>query len=155
MAARLRRSDYLSWTVRSAGLELRFRLLGVLFRDLLENGLGGGVDEVLRLLQPEARERADLLDHLDLLVASRGENDVELVLLFGLRLATAAPPAVGAAATAAGAAAVTPKRSSNSFRSSESSRTVMFAISSRMLCLLAIAFLSLSIGVEPFDLCGC
>ena len=50
--------------------------------DLLEDRLGGRVDEVLGLLEAEARERTDLLDDLDLLVAGAGEDDVELVLLF-------------------------------------------------------------------------
>ena len=62
-------------------LELRFGLLGVFLADLLEDRLGGGVDHVLGLLQPEAGEGADLLDHLDLLVAGGDEDDIELVLL--------------------------------------------------------------------------
>src|SRR6478672_6327089 len=61
-------------------------LLGLLrgsLVDLLENGLGGAVHEVLGLLQAEGGQRADLLDDLDLLVASSLEDDVELVLLLG------------------------------------------------------------------------
>ena len=42
-----------------AGLfELRLRLLGVFLGDLLEDGLGGAVDEVLGLLEAEARRRS-------------------------------------------------------------------------------------------------
>src|SRR6478735_6843254 len=67
----------------AGALEGRLRLLGVLLGRLLEHRLRGVVDELLGLLQPEARERPDLLDDLDLLVAGRGEDDVELVLLLG------------------------------------------------------------------------
>src|SRR5262249_37869684 len=66
---------------RADGLELLLRLVGLLLGDLLEDGLRGAVDQVLRLLEPEARERADLLDDLDLLVSGRGEDHVELGLL--------------------------------------------------------------------------
>jgi hypothetical protein len=59
-------------------------LLRALLVDPLKQGLGRAVDEVLGLLEPEAREGADLLDDLDLLVASGLEDDVELVLLLGL-----------------------------------------------------------------------
>src|ERR1700728_1543977 len=52
--------------------------------DLLQDGLGGTVDQVLGLLQAEAGQGAHLLDDLDLLVASGLEDDVELVLLLGL-----------------------------------------------------------------------
>src|SRR5262249_25593616 len=58
-------------------------LVGVLLGDVLEDGLRGRLDELLRLLEPEAREAADLLDDLDLFVPGRGEDDVELVLLLG------------------------------------------------------------------------
>ena len=75
---------------RASGLELGLGLLGVLLRHLLEHRLRCRVDEVLRLFQAKARERTDLLDDLDLLVASGGEDDVELVLLLGGSLAAAA-----------------------------------------------------------------
>src|SRR5436190_2272211 len=65
-----------------AGLfELGLGLLGVFLRGMLEHRLRGAVHEVLGLLEAEAGEGAHLLDHLDLLVAGRGEDDVELVLL--------------------------------------------------------------------------
>src|SRR3954454_7127586 len=66
---------------RARAFQLGLRLLGVFLRDLFEHRLRRAVDEVLGLLQPEARERADLLDDLDLLVAGGGEDDVELILL--------------------------------------------------------------------------
>ena len=52
-------------------------------------------DQVLGLLEAEARELADDLDHLDLLVAHGRQDHVELgLLLFGGRRAAAArrPP---------------------------------------------------------------
>src|SRR6266851_3427948 len=50
-------------------LELRLGLLGILLGDLLQDGLGGAVDQVLGLLQAEVGQGAHLLDDLDLLVA--------------------------------------------------------------------------------------
>src|SRR5690606_16323716 len=68
-------------------------LLGLLRRslvDLLKDGLGCTVNEVLGLLQAEGGQRTDLLDDLDLLLAGGGQNDVELVLLLlGSSVATA------------------------------------------------------------------
>ena len=57
-------------------------LCGVL-GNLLEDGLRSALDEILGFLQAEAgNDLTDDLDDLDLLVASRLEDDVELVLLF-------------------------------------------------------------------------
>src|ERR687893_85573 len=67
----------------AGGLEGGLGLLGSVLGDLLEDGLRGAVDEVLGLLEAQAREAADLLDDLDLLVAGGLEDDVELVLLDG------------------------------------------------------------------------
>src|SRR5690606_37443564 len=53
-------------------------VLGHAFLD----GLRRAFDEVLGFLEAEARDRADLLDDLDLLVAGCRENDGELRLLF-------------------------------------------------------------------------
>ena len=47
--------------------------------------LGSGLDQVLGFLQPEASERPDFLNDLDLLVAGRREHDREFGLLFGRR----------------------------------------------------------------------
>src|SRR6478752_4694254 len=68
----------------AGALELLLGLLGRSLVDVLEDGLRGAVDEVLGLLEAEARERADLLDDLDLLLARGDQNDVELALLLGL-----------------------------------------------------------------------
>src|SRR6187200_2011788 len=70
--------------------QLRLRLLGVLLGDPLEHRLRCPVDEVLGLLEAEAREGADLLDDVDLLLAGGDEDHVELVLLLGTRGGTAA-----------------------------------------------------------------
>src|ERR687896_121784 len=44
----------------AGAFELGLGLLGVLLRDLLEDGLGRRLDQVLGLLQPEAGEGPDL-----------------------------------------------------------------------------------------------
>src|SRR2546430_14638033 len=65
----------------AGAFELLLGLVGVFLGHLLEDRLRGGLDELLRLLEPEAREGPDLLDDLDLLAPGLGEDDVELVLL--------------------------------------------------------------------------
>src|SRR3954451_12385298 len=62
-------------------LELRLGLLGRVLVRALEHRLRGAVDQRLGLAEAERRERADLLDDLDLLVADGLEDDVEGVLL--------------------------------------------------------------------------
>src|SRR5205807_8193219 len=64
----------------AGALELGPGLLGILLGRLLQHGVRGAVDEILGLLEAEAREGPDFLDDLDLLVAGSQENDVELVL---------------------------------------------------------------------------
>src|SRR4051812_49822147 len=58
-------------------LELALELVGLLALDALLHGLRRLVDERLRLLEAQAGGRADDLDHLDLLVAGAGEDDVD------------------------------------------------------------------------------
>src|SRR5579883_2147435 len=69
---------------RGAGV---FKLLLDLFCFFLVNPLfnrlGGRLDKILGLLEPEARNRADFLDHIDLLVADGGQNNVEFGLFGG------------------------------------------------------------------------
>src|SRR4051794_36882240 len=79
----------------SSFLEVGLELVGLLALDALLDGARGLVDEGLGFLQAEAGRRADDLDDLDLLVARRGEDDVERRLLLGL----------GAVAVSAGSAA--------------------------------------------------
>src|SRR4051794_32929261 len=64
-------------------LELALDAVGLFLAHALLAGLGSPVDEVLGLLEAEAGDGADDLDHLDLLAACRGEDDVERRLLLG------------------------------------------------------------------------
>ena len=66
-------------------LEGRLDLLGLVLADALLDGLRRTLDEVLGLFEAEARDGADFLDDLDLLVADAGEDDRELGLLLGGR----------------------------------------------------------------------
>src|SRR6476659_2790159 len=71
---------------RCAGfLELRLDLVCLVLGNALLDRVGRAVDEVLGLLQAEARDRADDLDHLDLLFAGARQDDVERRLLLGRR----------------------------------------------------------------------
>src|SRR5918997_2409851 len=56
----------------------------VLAHPLLDR-LRGALHQVLGLLEAEARDCPDLLDHVDLLVAGLGQDDGELRLLLGGR----------------------------------------------------------------------
>ena len=62
----------------AGGLEGSLGLLGDVLLDLLENRLRGALDEILGLLQAEAGQSAHLLDDGDLLVATGGEDDIDL-----------------------------------------------------------------------------
>src|SRR4051812_5866291 len=68
----------------AGALEGLLGLLGSVLGDALENRLRRGLDQVLGLLQAEGGQGAHLLDHVDLLLARRLQDDVELVLLGGL-----------------------------------------------------------------------
>src|SRR4051794_9775896 len=65
----------------AGALEGSLGLLRGVLGDLLQDGLGRVVDQVLGLLEAERGQAAHLLDDLDLLVAGSLEDDVELVLL--------------------------------------------------------------------------
>ncbi len=78
-----RSENYLRVTVAPAPSRAALAFSAASLVDLLQDRLGRAVDEVLGLLQAEAGQRAHLLDDLDLLVAGRLEDDVELVLLLG------------------------------------------------------------------------
>src|SRR5919198_2228352 len=69
--------------------ELGLDLVGLFLRRALLDGVRRAVDEVLGLLQTEAGDRTDDLDHLDLLVARVREHDVEGSLLLRCRAVTA------------------------------------------------------------------
>src|SRR5689334_12897247 len=62
-------------------LELLLQLLRLVLVHAFLDRLARALDEILGLLEAEARDRADLLDHVDLLVARAGEDDGKLSLL--------------------------------------------------------------------------
>src|SRR5690606_8574227 len=66
---------------RASGLELRLDLLSLFLRHAFLDDFVAGLDEILGLLQTEVRDGADFLDDVDLLVASRLQDDGELGLL--------------------------------------------------------------------------
>src|SRR5665213_1375704 len=66
---------------RAGGLELGLDLFGFLLGDVFLDVLRGAFDQVLGFLQAEVgTDRADFLDHVDLLVATGGEDNRELGL---------------------------------------------------------------------------
>src|SRR5712691_6957178 len=83
-------ASLLELDARPGFLELALDRVGLFLVHALLDRLGSRVDEVLGLLEAEARDRADDLDHLDLLLARPGEDDVERRLLLGSSLAAAA-----------------------------------------------------------------
>ena len=100
--------------------KLLLELGGFVLRTPSLTTLPPAFDEVLGFLEAKARDGADFLDDVDLLVATRLQDDGELGLLFD----GAAAAAAGAAATATAAAAETPHFSSSALASSAASRTV-------------------------------
>src|SRR5258706_532463 len=65
----------------SSRLELLLELFGVVLRNAFVDGFAAGLDAVLGFLEAEARDRAHVADDVDLLVATRLEDDGELGLL--------------------------------------------------------------------------
>src|SRR5579871_6605031 len=82
-------TQLLQFDARAGLFELRLDRVGLVLGDALLDRLRSRVDEILRFLQPEARDGADDLDHLDLLAAGLGEDNVERRLLLGRVAATA------------------------------------------------------------------
>src|SRR5262249_10688942 len=74
-----------------AGLfELGLDLLGLILWDTFFQRLGCALNEVLRFLEAETGDHANLFDHVDLLLAEGGEHDGKLgFLLDGCRRARA------------------------------------------------------------------
>src|SRR6185503_19616510 len=66
-------------------LDLLLDLLGLVLVDAFLDRLGRALDQRLRLAEAKPGDRADFLDHVDLLAAVAGQDDVELGLLFGGR----------------------------------------------------------------------
>jgi hypothetical protein len=119
---------------RRAGLgELLPDALGLVLRDAFLDRLRRAVNEVLGLLQAEARDLADDLDDVDLVRACRGEDDVE----FGLLL-------LSRGRRGRRAAADTPNVSSIALTSCDASSSVKPLIWSIIPLMSAIAVSSLS-----------
>src|SRR3954467_2214977 len=76
---------------RAGFLEALLELLGFGLVDAFLDGLGSALDQGLGFAEAELGDRADFLDHVDLLAAVAGEDDVELGLLFGSRSGGAPP----------------------------------------------------------------
>src|SRR5258707_4885102 len=74
-------SHLLEFHLRAGLFELGLDLFGLILAHAFLDRLGGTLDQVLGLLEAEAGQRAHFLDHLDLLVADRGEDNGELGLL--------------------------------------------------------------------------
>src|SRR3546814_20896811 len=73
-----------------AGLfELLLDLLGLVLAHAFLDGLRRALDESLRFGQAKAGDRADFLDHVDLLATVAGEDDVEFGLFLSSRGASA------------------------------------------------------------------
>src|SRR4051812_43513962 len=66
-------------------LDLLLDLLGFVLVDAFLDGLGRALDQRLRLAEAKPGDRADFLDHVDLLAAVAGQDDVEFGLFFGGR----------------------------------------------------------------------
>src|SRR5205085_12310692 len=69
--------------LRTGGLELLLDFLGLGLVGAFLDRLGRAFDEILGLLEAEARDGTDFLDDADLVRAGLGEDDVELGLLLG------------------------------------------------------------------------
>src|SRR5690606_26249732 len=80
-----RRLKLLQLNLGAGSLELRLDLLGFVLRYAFLHRLGRGLDQILGLLQAQARDGAHFLDHVDLLGAGIGQDDVELGLLLSRR----------------------------------------------------------------------
>ena len=81
--ANCRDQTYLILTVAPGVLELLLELLGIFLGDAGLDLLGGRLDQVLGLLEAQARGRAHHLDDVDLVGADRLEHHVELGLRRG------------------------------------------------------------------------
>jgi len=68
---------------RTCFFEFLLDRLGFVFSDGFLDGLRRAFDKILRLFQAKTGNGPDLFDDVDLLVASRGKNDVEFGLFLG------------------------------------------------------------------------
>src|SRR4051794_18712681 len=82
MTCRLTRFRSLQFNSAAGLLDLLLDFLGLVLVDAFLDRLGSALDQGLRLAEAKTGDRPDLLDHVDLLAAVAGENNVELGLLF-------------------------------------------------------------------------
>src|SRR4051794_28824627 len=78
----LQSSRLLQLDLRASLFELSLDLVGFVLVHAFLDRLWRAFDEILGFLEAQACDGADFLDDLDLLLASTGENDGELGLLF-------------------------------------------------------------------------
>src|SRR4029434_3031219 len=76
-------SHLLEFHLGSGLFQLSLDFVGLVFADAFLDRLGRTLDQVFCLLEPQTRERAHFLYHLDLLLADGGKDDGELGLLLG------------------------------------------------------------------------
>src|SRR5216683_3463277 len=74
-------TDLLYFDSRARIFKLFFDLCRLFLVDPFLDRLGRRLDEILGFLETEAGDRADLLDYVDLLLADRGKDHIELGLL--------------------------------------------------------------------------
>ena len=117
------------------GFQLGLELRGLVLRHVFLHALRSAVHEILGFLEAETRDFTDDLDDLDLLRAGFLENDLELGLLFDGRCSSGS---ARAAAAGAAAAMVTLNFSLNASIISDSSKTDMLPIASRISSLLRV-----------------
>src|SRR5689334_23008688 len=124
----------------SAGfLDLLLDLLGLVLGNTLLDGLRSAFDQRLRLAEAKAGDRADFLDHVDLLAAVAGENHVKFGLLFGGRSGSTAAGGSRASNRDRGRSG-TPHFSSSALARSAASRTVNSESWSTSLVMSAISY---------------
>src|SRR5688572_14428558 len=85
LLAQARVDSSLDLRLAAGVFQLLLRGFGIGLRDAFLDRLRRTVDQVLRFLEAEARQLANSLDHVDLVVTDRRQHDSELGLLFDSR----------------------------------------------------------------------
>src|SRR5690554_4269851 len=76
------RINLLEFDLGTSGFELGLELFGFGLVHAFLDSLGSTLDEVLGFLEAQAGDGTDFLDDVDLLITSRRQDNVELVLFF-------------------------------------------------------------------------
>ena len=77
-----RRQKSLEFDLCTSCFQLGFDLFGFVLGRAFFDSLAASFDQFLGFLEAQRRDRTDFLDHVDLLVASVDQDDVELILFF-------------------------------------------------------------------------